>query len=97
MFLMQSFVSPIATTASWRACLPILLVMWDIWLFDQTVDTGVFWRGAFVSADLFDNRSPLYDGAEDVAACFPLGDGVKLAPIFLHDEHDGDSVGGAEG
>ncbi len=52
---------------------------------------------AFVSADPFDNRSSLDDGAEDIVACFPLGDGVKHAPIFLHDQRDGDSVGGAEG
>ncbi len=43
------------------------------------------------------NRSPLDDGAEDVVVCLPLGNGVKLAPIFLCDEHDGDSVGSAEG
>jgi hypothetical protein len=41
MFFMQSFVSSIASPASWRACLTILLVAWDIWLFDQTADTGV--------------------------------------------------------
>ena len=55
------------------------------------------WQSAFVSADLFDNCSPLDDWAEDVVSWFSLGDGVKLAPIFLHDERDGDSVGGAEG
>ncbi len=40
-FLMQSFVPPIATTASWRACSTILLVAWDIQLFHQMADTGV--------------------------------------------------------
>ncbi len=70
---------------------------WDIRLFDRTADAGVVGNVTLYPLIRLTIAAHWMMGQRMVIACSPLGDGVKLALIFLHDERDGDSVGGAEG
>ncbi len=55
-----------------------------------------YWLCTGVVGETLDKGGPLYDWAEDIIVCLPLGGCVVLVAVLLHDENDQDLVSRAE-